>query len=104
MYHDLTFLSLRFTGFAGDPPPRRPPTAACPMDSRRRANVATSSQKASRRTRKPAAVRKVQSFLIWVLLPAPSIPEKPTTLRYRCLDISVDRDAIVSAAFIPACD
>lgn len=64
------------------PTPFSPLNKAWPLNSRTPVSVATSSQKASSETRRPAWVKVARSISICVLLPAPSIPEKLTILAW----------------------
>src|ERR1700683_4656020 len=48
------------------------------MNSRKCANITTSSQNVKRLKRKPAWRSHASRAAIWVLLPAPSVPEKVT--------------------------
>src|SRR5580698_712596 len=84
MYQDWTFLSRRFTGWSGDPTPFSLPNTEWLVNSRQRFSRATSSQKASKPTRRPARQSRSQRISICVLLPQPSIPEKLTSIGLAC--------------------
>src|ERR1700739_45191 len=75
-----TFLSRRLIGASGLPMPLSPRKTLCSVLSRILVNRATSSQKRRTRTRRPISLARSHSRSIWVLLPAPSTPEKLTNL------------------------
>src|SRR5205085_11132456 len=77
--HEEIFLSLRLIGLSGEPTPLSPPNAKPLQNSRALENMTTSSQKVSREELIPASERLVRNLSIWVLFPAPSMPEKLTT-------------------------
>ncbi len=90
-YHAVTFLSRRCMGRSGRPTPLSPRNNLWLKRSRSRIKAATSVQNVILETCKPFSLSVSQRRWIWVVFPAPSIPEKLTemTRRFSCTVLAV---------------